>query len=118
MLGIVGAFKNSCSGLSFAWKEDRSWRNTLLQFAVAVIVALGLLLTHHIGLMLWPLLTASVFPMVIVETINCSIEAVTDKASPERSKLAKKAKDLASASVLLSRIFALMCWITVLTQIF
>ena len=41
-----------------------------------------------------------------------SIEAVTDKASPERSHLAQKAKDIGSAAVLLTRVFIALCWIT------
>ena len=53
-------------------------------------------------------------PILIVETINTAIEAVTDKASPERHPLAKKAKDIGSSAVLLARIYAIMAWSVVL----
>lgn len=117
MFSPIKAFKNSCNGLKLAWEEDRSWRNTLYQFIFGSCLATVLLFATSETIFMWLLMVGSLFPMVIVETINCSIEAVTDKASPERSALAKKAKDLGSAGVLLSRIFALMCWCVALYTI-
>lgn len=114
----IKAFKNSISGLKFAWDEDQSWRITLYQAVAGFIAASFLCYFWSHDIFMWLLMVASLFPMVIVETINCSIEAVTDKASPERSKLAKKAKDLGSAAVLLSRILAVLCWAVALSVIF
>ena len=118
MFGIVGAFKNSCNGLKVALNEDKSWRNTVAQSLIGFLISSCLLYRGDISPMIWLLLTGSLFPMVIVETINCSIEAVTDKASPERSVLAKKAKDLGSAAVLLSRLFAILCWAVTLHTLY
>lgn len=117
MFSPIKAFKNSCSGLKFAWTEDQSWRNTLFQFIAGNFIATGLYFWTNETVFMWLLMTASLFPMVIIETVNCSIEAVTDKASPERSKLAMKAKDLGSAAVLLSRIFAILCWTVALCNL-
>lgn len=97
-----------------AWAEDRSWRHTFIQFVIGTIVASVIYTETNETIFMWLLMVGSLFPMVIVETINCSIEAVTDKASPERSKLAMKAKDMGSAGVLLSRIFAILCWAVVI----
>ena len=111
------AFKNSCNGLKLAFQEDKSWRNTLWQFCTGVVIATVIYFFSNETVFMWLLMSASLFPMVIIETVNCSIEAVTDKASPERSQLAMKAKDMGSAAVLLSRLFALLCWIVALSSL-
>lgn len=118
MSSRIDAFKNSLNGLRLAWADDQSFRNTACQGAAGFVIATGITLYTHANIMHWLLLVGSLFPMVIIETVNTSIEAVTDKASPERHPLAKRAKDIGSSAVLLSRIFALMCWAVALTHIF
>ncbi|MDB5478192.1 MAG: dgkA [Alphaproteobacteria bacterium] len=110
MLGITTSFRNSYNGLRLAWTEDRSFRNTTCQVVAGVIIATVFTLHYNETIFKWLLLVGSVFPMLIIETVNCSIEAVTDKASPERHPLAKKAKDMGSAAVFLARLFAIICW--------
>ena len=117
MFHPLKAFKNSCNGLKMAWAEDQSWRNTLWQAVAGILVATVIFFVSNETVFMWLLMVGSLFPMVIVETVNCSIEAVTDKASPERSKLAMKAKDMGSAAVLLSRCFAILCWVVALFAI-
>jgi len=111
---VFRSFKNSCNGLRTAWAEDHSFRNAALQTLAAVAIATALEAFHVIGLFYWLILVGAVMPILVVETINTAIEAVTDKASPEHSPLAKKAKDIGSAAVLLTRIYAIICWIVVL----
>jgi diacylglycerol kinase (ATP) len=106
-------FKNSCNGLKLAWADDQSFRNSCWQFIIGAIIASAIVIYNDFSAFLWLLLVGSLFPIVIVETINCSIEAVTDKASPERHPLAKKAKDIGSAAVFMTRMLALCCWLTV-----
>jgi diacylglycerol kinase (ATP) len=48
------------------------------------------------------LLFLGYFIMLIAEAINCSIEKVVDLVSPRIHPLAKQAKDIASAAVLLA----------------
>ena len=117
MLHPLKAFKNSCNGLKMAFTEDRSWRNTFFQFCVGAVLASLIFFLSDESVFIWLLMVGSLFPMVIVETVNSSIEAVTDKASPERSALAMKAKDIGSAAVLVSRIFAILCWIVALVTL-
>lgn len=113
---IFRSFKNSCNGLKTAWREDHSFRNAAIQCAVAFLVATVMYFTQHIGIFYWLILIGAIMPILIVETINTAIEAVTDKASPERHPLAKKAKDIGSAAVLLTRIYAVLCWSVVLVK--
>ena len=57
---------------------------------------------------------ASVLLVLIVELINSAIEALTDRVSLEKHVLAKRAKDLGSAAVMLSIINAVVIWLMVL----
>jgi len=48
--------------------------------------------------------------VLVVELINSAIEAVVDRVSLDRNPLSKNAKDLGSAAVMLSFVFALVTW--------
>ena len=58
---------------------------------------------------------ASVLLVVVVELLNSAIEATVDCISLEYHDLAKRAKDIGSAAVLISLINALTVWGVVLT---
>lgn len=111
---MVRSFGHSCNGLRIAWREDHSFRNATIQCVTAMVIATALYGVGYIGIFYWLILVGTVVPILVVETINTAIEAVTDKASPERHPLAKKAKDIGSAAVLLTRLYAVVCWAVVL----
>ena len=48
--------------------------------------------------------------VLVVELLNSAIESVVDIASPEYHDLAKRAKDLGSAAVLVSIVLAIVLW--------
>ena len=48
--------------------------------------------------------------VLVVELLNSAIESVVDIASPEYHDLAKRAKDLGSAAVFVSIVFAIVLW--------
>ncbi len=52
--------------------------------------------------------------VLVVELLNSSIEAVTDRIGPERHELAGMAKDCGSAAVLMSLVLCAACWLLVL----
>lgn len=56
------------------------------------------------------LLVGSVIFVLVVEIINTAIEATVDRIGAEHNVLSKVAKDLGSAAVLLSLIFAIGVW--------
>jgi len=56
----------------------------------------------------------SVLLVIIVELINSAIEATVDRISLESHDLAKRAKDIGSAAVLVSLINAAVVWALVL----
>ena len=59
-------------------------------------------------------MAGSILLFLIVEILNSAIEAIVDRAIPERHELAKRAKDMGSAAVLLSLINAALVWACVL----
>ncbi len=59
-------------------------------------------------------LIASVLLVMIVELLNSGIEAVTDRVSLDDHALAKRAKDLGSAAVMLSLINVPVVWVLVI----
>ena len=60
------------------------------------------------------LLVVSVLLVMIVELLNACVEAVVDRISLERHPLAKRAKDMGSAAVMLSLVVFAVVWGTVL----
>jgi diacylglycerol kinase (ATP) len=57
------------------------------------------------------LMVASVLLVLIVELLNSGLEAVTDRISLEDHVLAKRAKDLGSAAVMLSLVNVPVVWL-------
>lgn len=115
---IAKSFGHSRQGLITAWQDDASFRRGAIQVAVGCALSVALALWLNLGLTTWLMLPGSLLPIIVVELLNTAIEYVTDKASPERHPLARKAKDVGSAAVLCTRIIALIVWFTVLYDAF
>ena len=107
---IWNAFGYSCAGLAAAWRHEAAFRDEVRVAAIAIPLALfwgknGVDRARLVG---------SILLVLIVEVLNSAIEAVVDKASPEKSELAKRAKDMGSAAVLLTLFNAALVWACVL----
>ena len=61
------------------------------------------------------LLVASLMLVLIVELANSAVEATVDRISLEHHRLAKRAKDIGSAAVMLALVNAALTWLLVLT---
>ncbi|MDR0777243.1 MAG: diacylglycerol kinase [Azonexus sp.] len=107
---LWNAFGYSRDGLAAAWRNEAAFREETLLAAVAL--PLGLYLGSS-GIER-ALLIGSILLILIVEILNSALEAVVDKASPEKHELAKRAKDMGSAAVLLSLLNAAAVWACVL----
>ncbi|MBL6838061.1 MAG: diacylglycerol kinase [Puniceicoccaceae bacterium] len=108
---VFKAFVYSLEGLASSMKHEAAFRQEAL-LAVILIPASFLL---HVPIAQHLVLVASVILVLIVELINSSIEAVVDDISLRNRPLAKRAKDMGSAAVLLSLINCLVCWASVIT---
>ena len=62
------------------------------------------------------LLVASVLLVLIVELLNSAVEAAVDRISFDNHLLAKRAKDIGSAAVMLSLVTASIIWLLVLIR--
>jgi diacylglycerol kinase (ATP) len=110
LLRIANAFRYSIDGLAAAWHHEDAFRQEAILAAVMVPTALLLPVT----LVERILLISVVVLVLIVEILNTAVEATIDRHSFEINPLAKRAKDLGSAAVMLSLILAGGVWISVL----
>jgi len=60
------------------------------------------------------LLIGSLILVLIVELLNSAIEATVDRISFENHRLAKRAKDIGSAAVMLSLVNAGVVWLLII----
>jgi diacylglycerol kinase (ATP) len=99
------AIINSVSGLGAVLKERA------FQMEAAAYIALLLLLVYLRlpAELTWRLILVNTL-VLITEIINTAIETIVDLVSPEYNKLAKTAKDLGSAAVFVSILFACATW--------
>jgi len=108
---LINALGYSRDGIAAAWQNEAAFRQEIVLAAVAVPLALYL---GKSGVER-ALMIGSILLILIVEILNSAVEAVVDKASPEKSELAKRAKDMGSAAVLLSLLHAAAIWVCVLS---
>ncbi len=60
------------------------------------------------------LMIGSVILAMIVELVNAAVEATVDRISLENHRLAKRAKDIGSAAVMLSLVNAGVVWLLII----
>ena len=107
---LINALGYSRDGLRAAWKNEAAFREEILLAAITIPLAL-FLAKNGVDR---ALMIGSIILILIVEILNSAVEAVVDKASPEKSELAKRAKDMGSAAVLLSLLNAAAVWACIL----
>jgi diacylglycerol kinase (ATP) len=107
---IFDAFGYSMAGLSACFRHEAAFRQEL--FASLAIVPLGLWLGDN-GVER-ALLVGSWLLVPVIELLNSAVEASVDRVGREPHELAGRAKDIASAAVLLGLVFAATVWLLVL----
>lgn len=100
----------SLDGIAAALHHESAFRQEVLLALILLPTALWLDVTSTAK----ALLVMSVMLVLIVELLNSAIEAAVDRVSVELHPLAKRAKDIASAAVLLSLATVVMVWTLVL----
>ena len=106
LMRVLNALRYSLEGLRAALKHEDAFRQECI-LAVILIPAAMFMPTNALGK---AMLIGSVLLVLIVELINSAIEATVDRVSLERHLLAKRAKDIGSAAVLLALINLAMVW--------
>jgi diacylglycerol kinase (ATP) len=107
---LINAAGYSLAGLAAAARHEDAFRQELM--LAAVLVPLGLWLGQS-GVER-ALLVGSMLLVLIVELLNSAVEAAVDRVSLDNHNLAKRAKDIGSAAVMLSLVNVAVIWLLVL----
>src|SRR5690606_9226452 len=99
-------FNYSRDGLAAAYRHEDAFRQEIWLAVVAIPLAVWL---GESGLER-ALMICSVLLVLVVELLNSAIEATVDRVSLERHLLAKRAKDVGSAAVLIALLNAAVVW--------
>lgn len=109
---VWNALHYSLAGLRAAYRHEDAFRQET--WLAALLIPLALLLP--LGWLAKGLLIASVLLVLVVELLNSAVEAVVDRVSLENHRLAKRAKDIGSAAVLVTLLLVIVVWTGVLLE--
>lgn len=104
---LVRATGNSLSGLRRVWRDERAFRTEVLLLAALVPLALWL----AEGALEFALLVGVWLLVIAGELGNSAIEATVDRIGTENHPLSGKAKDAASAMVMVLIVVAALVWL-------
>lgn len=107
---LLNAFGYSCAGLQEAYRNEDAFRQEVLLAAILLPLAFWL----EPGMYGRALMIACILLVIIVELLNSAIEATVDRISLDDHNLAKRAKDIGSAAVLISLLNLIVVWALVL----
>ena len=100
----------SLDGISAALRHEDAFRLEILFALILVPIAIHMP-TTGIGK---ALMIASILLVLVVELLNSAIEAIVDRVSLEDHVLAKRAKDMGSAAVMIALVNVPVVWLLVL----
>jgi len=109
---IAHAAGYSMAGLSAAWRHESAFRQ---ECALAVLMLPAAWWVGRSWIEI-AVLAGSVMGVLIVELLNSAIETALDRVSTELHPLAKRAKDVGSAAVMLSLVTCSALWCAALWQ--
>lgn len=107
---ILNACRYSLDGLAAAYRHEDAFRQETW-LAIVLIPLACWLPVDNIGRVL---MIGSVLLVLVVELLNSAVEATVDRVSLENHRLAKRAKDVGSAAVMVSLINGAVVWTLVL----
>ena len=107
---IWNALFYSLDGLSAAFRHEHAFRQEVVMALILIPIAVHTPATGTGK----ALMVTSVLLVLVVELLNSGIEAVTDRVSLEDHVLAKRAKDMGSAAVMIALINVPIVWLLVL----
>jgi len=103
---VWNALFYSLDGFKAAWRHEDAFR----QEAILALILIPLAFVLADAALERALMIASVLLVLMVELINSAIEATVDRISLENHQLAKRAKDIGSAAVLIALVNVLVVW--------
>jgi len=96
--GFRAAFRNAFLGFHYALSTEKNLKR---HFAAGILaVAAGLIL--QISLIEWCIILLTINTVIVAELLNTALEYTVDIASPEKREMARRAKDVSAAAVLVT----------------
>lgn len=111
---LWAAFHYSIDGLKSTFQSEEAFRQEV--FLLFVLTPIGLWLGQT-GLERAVLIGVLIL-VLVVELLNSAVESVVDRIGLEHHVLCKRAKDTASAAVLLSLVNGIICWLLIICSRF
>ena len=109
-MSLLRSFGFALEGISYLIRTQRSAQIEIVIGVVVIAVAAWL----GISAIEWAILVLAMALVLALEALNTAIELAVTLASPQRHPLAKSAKDVAAAMVLIAAIGAVFVGIIVL----
>ncbi len=103
---IIKACTYSFDGLKAAWHDEAAFRQEVI-LAIALTPLAVFLAPDSISL---ALMLGCLFIVLITELLNSAVEAAIDRHGMDIHPLAKKAKDVGSAAVMLALAMTTIIW--------
>ncbi|ASW80930.1 diacylglycerol kinase [Vibrio anguillarum] len=100
----------SIQGLKAAWLNEAAIRQETVTSILLITITFVLPVTKIEQIMM----IGCLILVVIVELMNSAVEAVVDRVGSEWHELSGRAKDIASAAVLIALIFSAFTWMFIL----
>ena len=94
---LIKSFAHAFSGIAQLLSQERNARIHVLAASLAVAMGFICGITH----VEWCMIVLCIVCVISAEAINTSIERIVNIVSPEYNELAKNAKDIAAAAVLI-----------------
>ena len=107
---LINACFFSAAGFKATWTHEEAFRQEVLLFVITAPLAVWLGETTVEKL----LLIGSIVLVMLVELLNSAVEAVVDRVGLEHHELSGRAKDIGSAAVMLSLVWAAITWTLIL----
>jgi len=107
---VWNAMFYSIEGLRAAYRHEDAFRQEAMLAGLLIPLALFLPASGSGK----ALMVTSVLLVLIVELLNSAVEATVDRVSLENHRLAKRAKDIGSAAVMMSLANVIVVWLLVL----
>ncbi|HEY6204476.1 MAG TPA: diacylglycerol kinase family protein [Candidatus Limnocylindria bacterium] len=111
-MSLLRSFGFALEGISYLIRTQRSAQIEIVIGAIVIAVAAWL----GASALEWAVLVLATALVLALEALNTAIELIVTLASPERHPLAKAAKDVGAAMVLIAAIGAVVVGVIVLGQ--
>jgi diacylglycerol kinase len=107
---LIASFRYAFGGL---WQVVRTQRNARIHLCIAaLVIAVGIVL--RLAVVEWAVLALTVGLVLATEAFNSAVESVVDLVTLEDHPLAKGAKDMAAAAVLVAAMAAVAIGVLIL----